>query len=243
MSGAPGWVVVSGAAGALGARLAEHFATSGRPVLGLDRVACAPSPPSVQSTEVELTSPEAVQAALSAAIPSSERITLLINAVGMIWNEPVLALKEARFRGHALESFRNVIDANLTAPFVVATQVALRMARTGGGAIVNFSSISAAGNAGQAAYSAAKAGVEGLTRAMAAELGPLGIRVNAIAPGFFDVASTRAALSDAQLKSLEARTPLRRLGAAKDLIAGVELLANNEFVTGTILEVNGGLRL
>jgi 3-oxoacyl-[acyl-carrier protein] reductase len=243
MSAGGGWVVVSGAAGSLGSRLAPHFAASGRRVLALDREPCRSDGPPIDSRAVELTSPEAVRGALNDAIPAGERIALLINAVGMIWNEPVVSLRGARFRGHDVESFRRVLDANLTAPFVVATEVALRMARTGGGAIINFSSISAAGNAGQAAYSAAKAGLEGLTRAMAAELGPLSIRVNAIAPGFFDVSSTRAALSAEQLDALQARTPLRRLGADADLIAGVELLAANEFVTGAILDINGGLRL
>jgi 3-oxoacyl-[acyl-carrier protein] reductase len=239
----PTWTVVSGGAGALGSLLAAHFAAAGMRVLSLDRAQPAARSGDVTFVEVELTSAEAVQSALREAIPRTDRITLLINAVGLIWNEPVLSLRGAALRGHDVDSWREVIDANLTAPFVVATQVALRMARSGGGCIVNFSSISAGGNAGQVAYSAAKAGIEGLTRAMAAELGPLGIRVNAIAPGFFDVPSTRAALSDEQLNGLETRTPLRRLGAQADLVSAIEFLAANEFVTGTVLDVNGGLRL
>ena len=98
----------------------------------------------------------------------------------------------------------SVIDANLTAPFVAATQVAARMVRRGGGSIVNFSSIASEGNAGQAAYGAAKAGIEGLTRTMAIELGPLGVRVNALALGFIDVATTRNAVADERLRGLRA---------------------------------------
>ncbi len=112
----------------------------------------------------------------------------------------------------ASTSWRDVIDANLTAPFVVATQVAARMARRGGGSIVNFSSIASEGNAGQAAYSAAKAGIEGLTRTMAIELGPLGVRVNALALGFIDVATTREAVADERLQTYAQKTPLGRLG-------------------------------
>ena len=156
--------------------------------------------------------------ALDAAIPRREPIALLVNAVGLIWNEPVLSLKGARFTGHALESFERVIRANLTAAFVTATHVAARMARTGGGSIVNFSSIAAGGNTGQAAYSAAKAGIEGMTRAMARELGPLGIRVNAIAPGFIDVATTRDAVAEPRPSEYVRRTPVGRLGTVEELM-------------------------
>ena len=82
----------------------------------------------------------------------------------------------------------------------------------GGGCIINFSSIASDGNTGQAAYSAAKAGIEGLTQAMAMELGPLGVRVNALALGFIDVATTRRAVHDSRLQQYSQGTPLGRLG-------------------------------
>jgi 3-oxoacyl-[acyl-carrier protein] reductase len=154
-----------------------------------------------------------------------------------------LSLRGATWQPHGIDTWRQVIDANLTAPFVVASTVALRMARSGGGAVINFSSIAARGNIGQAAYSAAKAGIEGLTRSMAAELGPLGIRVNAIAPGFIDVPSTRAAVTDDQLASIADRTPARRLGSVEDVLAAVDFLAHSPFVTGIVLDLNGGFRL
>jgi 3-oxoacyl-[acyl-carrier protein] reductase len=135
------------------------------------------------------------------------------------------------------------LDANLTAPFVVIAAVAERMARSGGGCIVNFSSVAAQGNSGQAAYSAAKAGVEGMTKALAQELGPLGIRVNAVAPGFIDVATTRTVLPDDRLAEKVGRTPLGRLGAAGDIAAAVASLEANDFMTGVVLAVDGGVRL
>ncbi|MFO1099228.1 MAG: SDR family oxidoreductase [Xanthobacteraceae bacterium] len=242
-----GWVVVSGAAGALGRLIAQRYASQGRRVLALDRAVDAlaeiASTDGVATSAVDLADAEAVHAALEAAIPKREPIALLVNAVGLIWNEPVIALKGARFAAHGVESFERVIRANLTAPFVAASAVAARMARTGGGAIVNFSSISAAGNVGQAAYGAAKAGVEGMTRAMARELGPLGVRVNAVAPGFIDVASTRAALTDPVLADYARRTPVGRLGAADELMEAIESLASNKFLNGVILPLDGGLRL
>jgi 3-oxoacyl-[acyl-carrier protein] reductase len=243
----PDWVVVSGANGSLGREIFDHFVAGQRRVLGLDRDLNRLLPPGDSASgvvrSVDLTSEAEVKAALDAGIPQGERIGLLINAVGQIWNEPVVKLSAGKFLAHGVASWRQAIEANLTAPFIVASETAARMARKGRGTIINFSSISSRGNVGQAAYSAAKSGIEGLTRAMAAELGPLGIRVNAIAPGFVDVPSTHAALSEAQIKSLAERTPVRRLGRSGELIDAIEFLANNAFVNGEVLALDGGLRL
>jgi 3-oxoacyl-[acyl-carrier protein] reductase len=239
-----GWVVISGAGGALGQALVAHFAARGLRVLALDRkFEAAASLPGVTARSVDLLVEADVRQALTDAIAASEPIALLVNAAGLIWNEPVLALRGAKFVTHGLESWRNVIDANLTAPFIAATQVAARMVRRGGGAIVNFSSIASDGNAGQAAYAAAKAGIEGLTRTMAIELGPLGVRVNALALGFIDVATTRNAITDERLQNYVQKTPLDRLGRMEDVINAVEFLAANTFANGTIVKLDGGLRL
>jgi 3-oxoacyl-[acyl-carrier protein] reductase len=248
VSAAPqSWVVVSGAGGALGRLIAEHYAAADRKVLALDLDAAALVPlgkaAGVVTQALDLADSDALQAVLDATIPRREPIALLVNAVGLIWNEPVLSLKGARFSLHAIDSFERIVRANLTAAFVTATRVAGRMARTGGGSIVNFSSIAASGNIGQTAYSAAKAGVEGMTRSMARELGPLGIRVNAIAPGFIDVATTREALTDTVLTEYARRTPVGRLGTVEELMEGIASLADNGFLNGVILRLDGGLRL
>jgi 3-oxoacyl-[acyl-carrier protein] reductase len=238
------WVVVSGAGGALGSALALHFASRGRRVLGLDQTfETMAAAPGLTARRVDLLVEADVRQALADTIPTADAIALLVNAVGLIWNEPVLALRGARFASHSLETWRKVTDANLTAPFVVATQVAARMVRRGGGSIVNFSSIASQGNAGQAAYGAAKAGIEGLTRTMAIELGPLGIRVNAVALGFIDVATTRTAVGDERLQAHAQNTPLGRLGSIEDVVGAVEFLAINSFANGTIVKLDGGLRL
>jgi 3-oxoacyl-[acyl-carrier protein] reductase len=238
------WVVVSGAGGLLGRALVSHFAARGSRVLALDRkFDVAAALPGVTARSVDLLIEAEVSQALADTIPASESIALLINAAGLIWNEPILALRGAKFAAHGLESWRSVIDANLTAPFVAATQVAARMVRRGGGSIVNFSSIASEGNAGQAAYGAAKAGIEGLTRTMAIELGPLGVRVNALALGFIDVATTRNALTDERLQAYVQKTPLGRLGQVADVISAIEFLAANSFANGTIVKLDGGLRL
>lgn len=241
----PSWVIVSGAAGNFGQSIVRRYAASGRTVLALDRqgtsLQALAADGQVHCNECDLADPEAVEATLKAAVPLDARIELLINAVGLIWNEPVL--KGARLVPHDVASFETVIRANLTTVFVMSSRVAARMARSGGGSIVNFSSIAARGNVGQVAYSAAKAGVEGMTRALAQELGPLGVRVNAIAPGFIDVDSTRAALKPEVLEQYAKRTPVRRMGTVDEIIAAVESLHGNSFLNGVVLEIDGGLRL
>ena len=238
------WVIVSGAGGVLGRELVSHFARKGTRVLGLDRnFDTAASVPGVTMRAVDLLIETDVRQTLTDTIAPGESIALLINAVGLIWSEPILILRGAKFATHSLDSWRSVTEANLTAPFVVATQVAARMVRRGGGSIINFSSIAAEGNAGQAAYSAAKAGVEGLTRTMAIELGPLGIRVNAIALGFIDVATTKDAVTADRLRTYVQKTSLGRLGRVEDVIHAIEFLASNTFANGTIVKLDGGLRL
>ena len=225
--------VVTGASGALGRAVALSYRRRGRADLaaaGADTAAA------------DLRDAPAFESAL-ARLPRGAPIGILVNAVGLIWNEPVLALKGSKFAAHALESFERVVAANLTAAFAAAASVAARMARSGGGVIVNFSSIAASGNVGQAAYSAAKAGVEGMTRAMAQELGPLGVRVNAIAPGFIDVDTTRAAVDADRLAALERRTPVGRLGAVEDVMAALDAIEANAFLNGAVIPLDGGLRL
>jgi 3-oxoacyl-[acyl-carrier protein] reductase len=239
------WIVVSGAAGALGSALARHFGNLGCHVLALDRQfpADRDNRPEIVSSVVDLLVDDDVRRGIAQATSSGRGISLLVNAVGLIWNEPILAMRGGKLAEHAEDSWRSVIDTNLTAAFIVAKQIAAHMAKHGGGSIVNFSSIASGGNPGQVAYSAAKAGIEGLTRAMASELGPLGVRVNALALGFIDVPTTRRAVPEKRLLQYSEKTPLGRLGSLDDVISAVEFLTSNTFVNGAIIRVDGGLRL
>jgi len=237
------WIVVSGAGGALGTGFVGHYAAQGRHVLALDlKVDGIALCERVKAVAVDLASDAAVNAALD-QIPKDDAIALLVNAVGLISNEPLLAIKGGRFVPHSVDTFMTTMNANLTAAFVIASRVAARMARSGGGSIVNFSSLSAQGIAGQAAYSAAKAGVVGMTRAMAVELAPLLVRVNAVAPGFIDVPSTRSALSEQKIADYVKGTPVGRLGSLSELIGAVDMLASNNYMNGAVLAVDGGLRM
>jgi 3-oxoacyl-[acyl-carrier protein] reductase len=171
-------------------------------------------------------------------------VDALVNCTGLIHNEALVNLLKSSERRHRLSSWDAVIRANLTTVFVLGSVVAEQMASTRTpGVIVNLSSVASVGNAGQSAYSAAKAGVEALTAAWAKELGLLGIRVVAVAPGFIDVASTHAALSDSVIKEWVRRTPLRRLGRSDAVVATVIFALENDFLTGRTLRVDGGVVL
>jgi 3-oxoacyl-[acyl-carrier protein] reductase len=171
-------------------------------------------------------------------------IDALINCAGAIHNEPLVNLLKSGDRRHRLASWDAVIRANLTSAFVLGSVVAEQMASTRTpGVIVNLSSVASAGNPGQSAYSAAKAGVEALTSAWAKELGLLGIRVVAVAPGFIDIASTHAAVGESVIKEWVRRTPLRRLGSPDAIVAAILFAIENDFLTGRTLQVDGGVVL
>jgi 3-oxoacyl-[acyl-carrier protein] reductase len=238
------WVVVAGAGGVLGGALAAHYGKFGRRVLALDRqFGVHDWTGAVTEMPIDLLDENALGRALDSIAASKAPISLLVNAVGLIWNEPLLAIRNNKFATHDVTSWRSVIEANLTAPFIVAKHVAAYMARNGGGCIVNFSSIASRGNAGQAAYSAAKAGLEGLSRTMAIEFGPLGVRVNAVALGFIDVPTTREAVPAAKLQDYVERTPVGRLGRPEEVIGAIDFLASDAYVNGAIIAVDGGLRI
>jgi 3-oxoacyl-[acyl-carrier protein] reductase len=136
-----------------------------------------------------------------------------------------------------------VIDTNLSAVFRLSRAVAKPMMKARAGRIINITSvIGSIGNPGQANYAAAKAGVAGLSRALARELGSRGITVNCVAPGFIDTDMTRA-LNEEQTSAILSQIPLGRLGDAKDIAAAVAFLAGPRagYVTGTTLHVNGGM--
>ena len=111
------------------------------------------------------------------------------------------------------------------------------------GVMINFSSISAKGNAGQVAYSSAKAGIESMTKVMAKELGMFKIRVAAIAPGFIDTPSTHSALSEGMIDYWIKETPLRKMGTIEDIIESVKFIVTCDHLTGTTISVDGGLSI
>ena len=181
------------------------------------------------------------EAAVDAAIRSIEDdvgpIEVLVNNAGVQHRGP--------FLDFPLDDFRRLLETNLVSAFIVAKSAGARMATRGHGKIVNICSVQAElGRATIAPYSATKGGLRMLTRGMCAELGPLGIQVNAIAPGYFATDLTAALVDDAEFSEwLVKRTPAGRWGSAEDLAGAVVLLASaaSDFINGQVLFVDGGM--
>lgn len=168
----------------------------------------------------------------------------LINNAGIIYSAPLFKLTTDGLERHDVRKWNDVLAADLSSVFYMTLCVAEKMITTRTrGVIVNISSVAAAGNAGQSAYSAAKAGVNALTATWAKELSPLGIRVAGVAPGFTETESTKQALSEALLRDVTKRIPLRRLGRAEEIADGVLSVITNDFFNGKTLELDGGLIL
>jgi 3-oxoacyl-[acyl-carrier protein] reductase len=240
--------IVTGGAGSLGRAIALGMRDRGCRVVALDRDAAAlaslASESGISTMVCDLLDAAATEQCVGAAWEQHGPISILVNAVGLIHSAPLLNVAARKERRHSVEVWRRVIDLNLTAVFMATVAVVDRMVsmRTRG-VVINFSSVAAAGNAGQGAYSAAKSGVNAMTKAWAKELGMLGIRFIAIAPGFIDTPSTRAALPEQIMQEWIKRTPLRRLGSIEDVIMAVEFAITNEHLTGKIIEIDGGLTI
>jgi 3-oxoacyl-[acyl-carrier protein] reductase len=186
--------------------------------------------------EADLRSTSATEAMVDAVIADQGSIATLVNNAGIIRDGLLFTLGD--------DDIHAVLDVNLTAVFRVTRAAAKHMMRRRRGAIINISSAAASKpGRGQSNYAAAKAGLEGFTKAMAVELAPKGIRVNAVAPGVIESAMTRA-IRDAAGDVILDRIPLRRFGTPEDVAGAVAFLASPAatYITGEVLHVDGGLR-
>jgi len=184
---------------------------------------------------LNVTDAEACEAAVSAIEKSRGAVGILVNNAGITRDNLAMRMKD--------EEWDAVIDTNLKAVFRMSRLVMRGMMKARGGRIINITSVVASsGNAGQANYAAAKAGVGGMTRALARELGSRNITVNCVAPGFIDTDMTRA-LPDAAREALLGQIAVGRLGQPEEIAAAVAFLASPaaSYVSGTTLHVNGGM--
>lgn len=167
---------------------------------------------------------------------------VLVNNAGILHSEPLIKITASGAEKHDVGTWERVLASDLSSVFYMTVCVVEKMisARTKG-VIVNISSVSASGNAGQSAYSAAKAGVNALTATWAKELSSMGIRVVAVAPGFTETESTKQALSETVLQETIKRIPLRRLGKPEEIADGVLSVIENDFFNGKVFELDGGL--
>jgi 3-oxoacyl-[acyl-carrier protein] reductase len=183
----------------------------------------------------DVADPAACTAAVEAVQADLGGLQVLVNNAGIALDQLVMRVKD--------EDWSRQLAVNLTGAFNLVRAVARPMMKQRGGAIVNLTSVvGEMGNAGQAAYSATKAGLIGLTKSVARELASRNVRVNAVAPGYVDTDMTQALPEAARSKLLEL-IPLARIGRAQDVADAVAFLASEQasYVTGEVLRVNGGM--
>jgi 3-oxoacyl-[acyl-carrier protein] reductase len=228
--------VVTGAGRGIGLATARRFAADGFDVLLVDRDAeplrSVAAELGARAVVLDVTDADAV-AELSTLAPACR---VLVNNAAVTYYTPLLETSPAEAR--------SVLDVNVVAALLTTRALVPAMVAAGGGAIVNLSSITAAAHPpGTGLYSASKAALEALTRALAVELGPLGVRCNAVAPGMVPTEGSADHYGDgAELAARAAVLPLRRLGATADITAAIAYLASPEadWVTGQVLRVDGG---
>lgn len=238
--------LVTGGAQGLGLAIARRLADEGATVVVADRnaEALAALPTGLEGVSMDVTDPEQVKTEVAGIVERHGRLDILVNNAGVIFSEPFVNVMNPAGIMHDYGRFRASLIVNLDSVFIVTAAVVEHMVkRRIKGAIVNISSISSCGNEGQTAYSAAKAGVNAMTVTWSKELGRWGIRSNAVAPGFIGTDSTRHALNETVLKYIQSNTPLRRLGQAEEVAQAVIALVENDFINGTVLDVNGGLTI
>jgi len=236
--------LVTGASRGIGAAIAVALARAGATVVGTATSAGGAEGISQRLRAAGLTGEGVVldvadtarcEAVIEEVGKAHGRLSVLVNNAGITRDGLAMRMKD--------DDWDAVLTTNLSAVFRLSRGVLRGMMKARHGRIVNITSVvGESGNAGQANYAAAKAGVAGMTRALAREIGSRGITVNCVAPGFIDTDMTRA-LGAAQTQALLAQIPLGRLGAAEDVAAAVVFLASaaGAYVSGCTLHVNGGM--
>ncbi|WP_022656233.1 SDR family oxidoreductase [uncultured Desulfovibrio sp.] len=236
--------LVTGGCGGLGRAIADMLAERDACVVVADcnPKALAELPEGFGRALLDVTDPEQARRVAVDVAEEYGAIHLLVNCAGRIVSAPFMNIMSPDQMMLSYDSFREDVKINLDSVFIVSAAVAEQMVRRRTrGCIVNISSISARGNEGQTSYAAAKAGVNAMTVTWSKELGRLGIRCNAVAPGFIGTPSTYAALQDVHIRHIVGSTPLRRLGETHEVAQAVCALAENDFINGVVLDVNGGL--
>lgn len=233
--------LVTGSTRGIGRAVAERLGRDGARVVVTGRNAEAAArvaealPGEALGLGLDVADPDSVAATVAQILDAWGRIDILVNNAGITRDNLTLRLKPADWQA--------VLDTNLTGAFLCAKACLRPMVRARTGAIINISSVvGALGNAGQANYCAAKAGLEGLTRSLAREYANRGIRVNAVAPGYIATDMT-AELPESVRENLLAQVPLARLGRPEDVAEAVAFLASDRaaYITGQVLHVNGGM--
>jgi NAD(P)-dependent dehydrogenase (short-subunit alcohol dehydrogenase family) len=226
-------VLVTGGNRGIGLAIARAFAANGDAVAVTHRGSGAPD--GLFGVPCDVTDAEQVDAAFTAVEAEHGPVNILVSNAGMTDDTLLLRMSE--------DSFQQVVDANLTGAFRVAKRAASGMLRQRSGRMIFISSVVAlVGSPGQANYAASKAGLIGLARSIARELGGRAITANVIAPGFIDTDMT-AELTEARRAEVLANVPAKRYGTADEVAAAAVFLASPaaEYINGVVLPVDGGL--
>lgn len=235
--------LVTGASRGIGAAIARQLAEQGFRVIGTAtteegamRISAAlGSDSGSRGVRLDVNDAPAVEALVESIVKEYGGLQVLVNNAGITRDMLAMRLKD--------EDWDAVLDTNLKAVFRLSRAVIRPMMKQRYGRIINITSVvGASGNPGQANYAAAKAGVAGMSRALARELGSRGITVNCVAPGFIETDMT-AALSEEQQKALLSQIPLGHLGRPQDIAHAVAFLASPQagYITGQEIHVNGGM--
>ena len=246
-------VVVTGAGRGIGRAIALKLAARGADIALFDLNAddleetntlCAAQSVQARGYRVNVADEGEVSAAMTRVAADFGRLDGLVNNAGIVRDGLLVKVKDGAVVGRmTMDQWNAVIGVNLSGVFLCAREAAAHMIELGnGGVIVNISSISRAGNAGQSNYSAAKAGVESMGVVWAKELARYGIRVGSIAPGFTHT-EILSSMRPEVLDKLTAPVPLKRLGQPEEIAHAVLFIFENDFFTGRCLDVDGGLRL
>jgi len=232
--------LVTGASGGIGAAVARTLHGAGATV-GISGTRVAPLEAlaadlggRVHVLPCDLSDPEAVEALPKQAAEAMGSVDILVNNAGITRDGLMMRMSD--------QDWHDVIEVNLNATFRLCRAVLRGMAKARWGRIINITSVVAnAGNPGQANYAAAKAGITGMSKSLAQEIGSRGITVNCVAPGLIETAMTEK-LTEEQRQKILAGVPAGRMGRAEEVAAGVLYLASEEaaYVTGAVLNINGG---
>ena len=234
-------VVVTGSRRGIGLGIALAFAKEGANIvlnatseISQDVLELfTPYPGEVLSVVGDISKFEIAESLVEQTIEKFSKIDVLINNAGITRDGLVLKMKE--------KDFDDVIDINLKGCFNFIRFASPYMVRQKSGSIINMTSIvGVSGNAGQVNYAASKAGIIGLTKSVAKEIGSRGITVNAIAPGYIDTEMTQA-LPEKIRKEWEKQIPMRKFGTVEDIAEACLYLAEQKYMTGQVLQINGGL--
>jgi 3-oxoacyl-[acyl-carrier protein] reductase len=242
--------VVTGGARGIGAAIAGRFAEEGAcvAVLDLDEDAASTTAAGLGAEKAagvscDVADSDSVRTAVGRVVEELGSVDILVNNAGVTRDNMLFKMTE--------DDWDTVMNVHLRGSFLMSREVQKHMVAATYGKIVNLSSVSALGNRGQANYSAAKMGLQGFTRTLAIELGPFGVNVNAIAPGFVvsdmtDQTARRLGIEPTDFRAAAAAaTPVRRVGTPADIAAVAAFLCSDEasYVTGQTLYVDGGAKL